>query len=153
MIKEVLFREAVREDLEALVALLADDVLGQAREAPGPPLHPGYLTAFEAIEGDPNHVLLVAERKGEVVGTLQLSFLPGLSHKGGWRGQIESVRIEASLRGSGIGRAFVDHAIGLCRDRGCNLVQLTTDKQRADARRFYEGLGFVASHEGMKRAP
>ncbi len=151
MTSDLRFRDAMTQDLPAIVDLLADDALGRKREAPGLPLHPGYEAAFEAIDRDGNQRLLVAEKDGKIVGTLQISFLPGLSHKGGWRGQIESVRIAASLRGTGIGGRFLEHAIDLCRERGCHLVQLTTDKQRDDARRFYESLGFVASHEGMKR--
>lgn len=144
---EPVFRRATAADLPAIVALLADDVLGAARERPG---DPAYDAAFEAIDADPNQLLAVVERAGQVVGCLQLTFLPGLSHRGMWRGQIESVRIAAGERGSGLGRSVFAWAIDQCRARGCGMVQLTTDKSRADARRFYEGLGFVASHEGMK---
>ncbi|WP_198369063.1 GNAT family N-acetyltransferase [Roseomonas rosulenta] len=143
----MILRRATAADLPAIVALLADDMLGTAREAPG---DPAYVAAFAAIEADPNQFLAVAEQDGRVVGCLQLSFIPGLSHRGAWRGQVESVRIAADQRGSGLGRRMLDWAIGQCRDRGCRLVQLTTDKSRAEARRFYESLGFVASHEGMK---
>lgn len=141
------FRAATADDLPAIVALLSDDVLGAAREAPG---DPAYAAAFTAIAADPNQLLAVAEQQGRVVGCLQLSFIPGLSHRGAWRGQIESVRIAADQRGSGLGRRMLEWAIAQCRARGCRLAQLTTDKSRADARRFYESLGFVASHEGMK---
>jgi GNAT superfamily N-acetyltransferase len=143
----VTFRVATAADLPAIVALLADDVLGAAREAPG---DPAYAAAFAAIAADPNQLLAVAERDGRVVGCLQLTFMPGLSHRGAWRGQIESVRIAADQRGTGLGRLFLGWAIEQCRARGCRMVQLTTDKSRADARRFYESLGFAASHEGMK---
>jgi ribosomal protein S18 acetylase RimI-like enzyme len=132
------------------VALLADDVLGRRREDPGPPLNPQYVAAFEAMAADPHQLLLVADSNGCVVGCLQLSFIPGLSRLGMWRGQIESVRIAASQRGGGLGRRMIEHAIGLCRERGCGLVQLTSDKARPDAIRFYESLGFQASHEGLK---
>lgn len=141
------FRPAAAEDVAAIVALLADDVLGAAREAPG---DPAYAAAFAAIAADPNQLLAVAEEDGRVAGCLQISFLPGLSHRGAWRGQVESVRIAADQRGSGLGRRFLDWAIAQCRARGCRMVQLTTDTSRTDARRFYESLGFVASHHGMK---
>lgn len=143
-------RRATAADLEAIVALLADDVLGRARENPGSPLDPCYAEAFAAIERDPNQLLAVAEEGGAIVGCLQLSFIPGLSRRGLWRGQIESVRVASSRRGGGLGRKLFDWAIEECRRRGCGLVQLTTDKGRPEARRFYESLGFVASHEGMK---
>lgn len=144
---EPVFRRAAEADIEAIVALLADDVLGAAREKPGDPT---YAAAFAAVEADPNQLLAVVERGGQVVGCLQISFIPGLSHRGAWRGQIESVRIAAGERGSGLGRRVFGWAIEQCRARGCRMVQLTTDKSRTDARRFYESLGFAASHEGMK---
>ncbi|MGQ7793986.1 GNAT family N-acetyltransferase [Faunimonas sp. B44] len=144
------FRRAAAEDLPAIVAMLADDALGATREDPRLPLDRRYLDGFAAIEADPNQCLVVAADGEEIVGTLQLSFVPGLSRLGMWRGQIESVRIHPSRRGAGLGRAMFEWAIGECRRRGCGLVQLTTDKARPDARRFYESLGFVASHEGMK---
>lgn len=145
----MIFRRATAADLDAIVALLADDILGAARERPG---DPAYVAAFAAIEADPNQFLAVVEEAGGVVGCLQLSFIPGLSRLGMWRGQIESVRIAASHRSAGLGRRMFEWAIEQCRARGCGLVQLTTDKARPDARRFYESLGFTASHEGMKRA-
>lgn len=144
-----MMRRATAADLDAIVAMLADDMLGAAREKPG---DPAYAAAFRAIESDPNQLLAVAEEEGRVVGCLQLSFIPGLSRLGMWRGQIESVRIAASHRGAGLGRRMFEWAIEQCRARGCGLVQLTTDKARPDARRFYESLGFAASHEGMKLA-
>jgi ribosomal protein S18 acetylase RimI-like enzyme len=147
---EIRFRAATAEDLAQIVALLADDVLGQGREDAALPLDARYGAAFDAIARDANQFLVVADRAGAVVGCLQLSFLPGLSHRGAWRGQIESVRIAASHRGSGLGHHMFAWAIAECRRRGCRLVQLTTDKARPDARRFYEQLGFTASHEGMK---
>ncbi|WP_057056905.1 GNAT family N-acetyltransferase, partial [Bordetella pertussis] len=128
----------------------ADDAFGQQREDPTMPPQPAYLAAFGAIDRDPNQLLAVVERAGQIIGCLQLSFIPGLSRRGLWRGQIESVRVAASERGAGTGRALFEWAIAQCRDKGCGLVQLTTDKQRADARRFYESLGFKATHEGMK---
>ncbi|BDG71301.1 GNAT family N-acetyltransferase [Roseomonas fluvialis] len=141
------FRRATADDVPAIVALLADDMLGAAREAPG---DPAYAAAFAAIDADPNQFLAVAEQGGRILGCLQLTFIPGLSHRGAWRGQIESVRIATDQRGSGLGRRMFDWAIAQCHTRGCRLVQLTTDKARPDARRFYEAIGFVASHDGMK---
>ena len=145
-----LLREATAADLPSIVGLLADDDLGRTREDARAPLDPRYLAAFAAMKRDPNQRLVVAEQDGRVVGCLQLSLIPGLSRLGMWRGQIESVRVAASERGSGIGRIMFEWAIGECRARGCGLVQLTTDKTRGGARSFYEGLGFEASHEGMK---
>ena len=147
---EIRFRRAVLADLPAIIGLLADDDLGRRREQIGPPPHPNYETAFHAVEKDPNQLLAVAEQDGEVVGCLQLTFIPGLSHVGLWRGQIESVRVSSKLRGSGLGKQLFEWAIEQCRKRGCGMVQLTTDKSRADALRFYQSLGFTASHEGMK---
>ena len=106
--------------------------------------------AFHAIEKDSNQLLAVADRNGEVVGCLQLTFIPGLSRVGQWRGQIESVRVASKHRGGGLGRKFFEWAIDVCRKRGCGLVQLTMDKSRLDALRFYRSLGFTASHEGLK---
>lgn len=145
---DAVFRAATAADVPAIVALLADDVLGAAREHPG---DPAYDAAFAAIAADANQLLAVAERGGRVVGCLQLTFIPGISHRGAWRGQVESVRIGADQRGSGLGRRLMEWVMDQCRARGCRMVQLTTDKSRGDARRFYESLGFVASHEGMKR--
>jgi ribosomal protein S18 acetylase RimI-like enzyme len=144
------FRRAVAADLPAIVALLADDPLGRTREDPSHPLDPRYAAAFAAVDADPNQLLAVVELDGAVVGCLQLSFIPGLSRRGQWRGQVESVRIAAAHRGGGLGRAMFTWAIAECRARGCGMVQLTSDKSRTDARRFYESLGFRASHEGMK---
>ncbi|WP_376099231.1 GNAT family N-acetyltransferase [Roseomonas sp. CCTCC AB2023176] len=144
------FRAATTADLPAIIALLADDPLGAAREEPGLPAHAGYQAAFDAIEADPNQLLLVAEDAGEVVGTLQVTFTPGLSRKGAWRGQIEAVRVAASSRGAGLGERMIRHAVALCRERGCSMVQLTTDKSRTDAHRFYDRLGFEQSHYGYK---
>lgn len=153
---QILFRRAVADDLAAIVALLADDGLGRGREDARTPTHPRYVEAFAAIDADPNQLMVVATdgggRDGAVIGYLQLTFIPGLSRLGQWRGQIESVRVAASRRGGGIGRAMFAWSIARCRERGCGLVQLTTDKTRGDARRFYESLGFAASHEGMKLA-
>ena len=146
------FRRAVPSDLPAIIALLADDPLGRTREDPGTPPNPLYTAAFAAIDADPNQFLLVVEAGGAIIGCLQLTFIPGITRTGMWRGQIEGVRIASSHRGGGIGRDMLAWAIEQCRQRGCGLVQLTTDKTRPDALGFYEALGFVASHTGMKRA-
>ena len=144
------FRRATAEDLPGIVALLADDELGRVREDSSEPLNARYINAFAAIDKDSNQLLTVVELDSELAGCLQLTFIPGLSRLGMWRGQIESVRIAASQRGEGLGRKMFEWAIEECRQRGCELVQLTTDKSRPDALRFYESLGFEASHEGMK---
>lgn len=148
----VAVRKAQPADLPAIVAMLADDVLGQTREEAGASLDPVYATAFAAIERDPNQFMAVLQDEGEVVGYLQLTFIPGLSVKGMLRGQIESVRIASSRRGRGFGRTMLEWAIAECRRRGCGMVQLTMNKAREDAARFYKSLGFVASHEGFKLA-
>ncbi|PDT09308.1 MULTISPECIES: GNAT family N-acetyltransferase [unclassified Rhizobium] len=146
------FRLARQSDLAAIIGLLADDDLGSAREVVSDPIDARYLSAFAAIEADANQMLAVAsDADDQLVGCLQLSFIPGLSRAGMWRGQIESVRIARDLRGSGLGSEFIEWAIAQCAERGCGLVQLTSDKTRADSIRFYEKLGFVASHEGLKR--
>jgi ADP-ribose pyrophosphatase YjhB (NUDIX family)/GNAT superfamily N-acetyltransferase len=141
-------RRARREDVGAIVALIADDQLGASREDAGDLT--AYLDAFAAIDADPAQALVVAERDGEVVGTLQLSVLPGLSHRGARRGQLEAVRVARSQRGQGLGAAMVRWALEESRRRGCAMVQLTTHKSRTDAHRFYERLGFQRTHEGMK---
>ena len=141
-------RRATKADLPRILALLIDDQLGAARENPDD-LVP-YELAFDAIDGDPAHLLVVGELNSDVVATFQLSYLPGLSRKGSWRAQIEAVRVSEVLRGQGVGALMIQWAIDQARDRGCSLVQLTTDKSRVAAHRFYERLGFVASHEGMK---
>ncbi len=146
----VTFRRALIEDLPAIVELLADDILGQQREDIGPPPSPKYELAFHAIDKDPNQLLAVADQDGVVVGCLQLTFIPGLSRIGLWRGQIESVRVSSERRRGGLGQLLFEWAIEECRKRGCGLVQLTTDKLRPDALRFYQSLGFAATHEGMK---
>jgi ribosomal protein S18 acetylase RimI-like enzyme len=146
------FRAARRSDLAAIIELLADDDLGKTREIVSDPPDPRYIAAFSALDADPNQLLAVAtDDRDRVVGCLQLTFLPGLSRTGMWRGQIESVRIARSVRGSGLGSRFIEWAIERSTERGCGLVQLTSDKTRPDSIRFYERLGFVASHEGLKR--
>lgn len=146
----ITFRKATLDDLGAIIAMLADDELGRTREIVQTPPADCYVQAFKAIDADPNQNLIVATENGAVVGTLQLTLLPGISRQGQWRGQIEAVRIASSQRGAGLGRQMMEWAVAECRARGCGLVQLTSDKTRRDAHRFYDNLGFVASHEGYK---
>jgi GNAT superfamily N-acetyltransferase len=144
-------RPAVADDVPAIVELLADDQLGAWRDgAAGTDGLQPYLRAFAAIDADPAHLLLVAVAEGTVVATMQLSFLPGLARRGALRAQLEAVRVGAGHRSSGLGTAMVTWAVEEARRRGCALVQLTTDKRRTDAHRFYARLGFTASHEGFK---
>jgi GNAT superfamily N-acetyltransferase len=146
----MIIREARRADLPAVIALLADDVLGKARDAAV--VDEAYERAFSDIDADPRNVLVVGEDGGEVVACLQLTYIPGLGRHGAERCQIEAVRVRCDRRGGGLGRDFIGWAIAAAKARGCGLVQLTTDKSRIDAHRFYARLGFVASHEGMKLA-
>jgi ADP-ribose pyrophosphatase YjhB (NUDIX family)/ribosomal protein S18 acetylase RimI-like enzyme len=147
--RAVLLRRAVRTDVPAIVQLLADDVIGSGRES-GRDLA-SYLDAFEDVDADPAHLLVVLEADGAVAGTMQLTFLPGLSRGGALRSQVEAVRVAPSLRGHGLGEAMLRWGIEESRRRGCAVVQLTTDKRRSDAQRFYvERLGFAMSHEGLK---
>jgi GNAT superfamily N-acetyltransferase len=149
--ERVVLRPARREDIPAVVGLIAADQLGSARDGVRDQADlDAYERAFAAIDADPAHLLLVAETAGAIVGTMQLSFLPGLARRGALRAQIEAVRVAESTRGSGLGAAMMAWAIDEARRRGCALVQLTSDKSRPDAHRFYQRLGFVASHEGMK---
>lgn len=144
----MIIRQARREDVAAIVGMLADDQIGSTRDS-ADDLTP-YLKAFEEIDADPAQVLIVADDAGEAVGTLQLSIIPGLARKGALRGQIEAVRVRASHRGSGLGGELMTWAIDESRRRGCALVQLTSDVKREDAHRFYERLGFEATHTGFK---
>jgi GNAT superfamily N-acetyltransferase len=141
-------RPATAADLTGIVAMLADDELGATRESPGDPAP--YLAAFAAIAADPNQHLVVADADGEPVATLQLTVVPGLSRTGMSRGLIEAVRVHRDWRGSGLGSRMIRWAVDRARDAGCGMVQLTTDMTRLDAHRFYERLGFVRSHYGMK---
>lgn len=144
----VLLREARRDDVPALVALYAEDQLSTGGDD-GSDLEP-YLRAFDVIDADPAHLLVVAEADGQVVGTLQLSVLPALVRRGALRGQLEAVHVRSDHRGTGVGSAMVRWAVDEARRRGCALVQLTSQKRRTDAHRFYLRLGFVNSHEGFK---
>ncbi|MFG2606773.1 GNAT family N-acetyltransferase [Streptomyces sp. NPDC048514] len=141
-------RRVTADELPAIVAMLADDPLGAQRESPHD-LTP-YRAALERLDADANQHLVVAVREGRVIGTLQLTIIPGLSHRGATRALIEAVRIHADERGSGLGSRLIEWAIDTSRRLDCQMVQLTSDKSRADAHRFYERLGFTASHEGFK---
>ncbi|MFH8896878.1 GNAT family N-acetyltransferase [Streptomyces coeruleorubidus] len=141
-------RPATADDVPAIVGMLADDPLGAQRESPDD-LTP-YLAALERLSADPNQRLVVAVREGRVVGTLQLTIIPGLSRRGATRSIIEGVRVHADERGSGLGTQLIEWAIDESRLQGCQLVQLTSDNTRTDAHRFYERLGFTASHTGFK---
>jgi len=143
-------RRATRADVPQIVRLLADDALGSERERFAEPLPQTYFAAFASIESDPNNELVVVERGGNVIGVLQITFIPYLTYQGGWRALVEGVRVSSAVRGRGVGEGLLRWAIDRARERGCHLVQLTTDKRRPDAKRFYERLGFVASHQGMK---
>ncbi|MET7853870.1 GNAT family N-acetyltransferase [Streptomyces avermitilis] len=141
-------RPAVAGDIPAIVAMLADDPLGAQRESPDD-LAP-YLTALERLAKDPNQHLVVAVREDRVIGTLQLTIIPGLSRRGSTRSIIEGVRVHADERGSGLGTRLIEWAIDESRRQDCRLVQLTSDATRTAAHRFYERLGFEASHVGFK---
>ena len=145
------FRLASESDLPAIVRMLADDPLGAQRERFEDPLPESYLSTFEAIRRDANQELIVGCDSANVpLAVMQLTFTPYLTHQGTWRATVEGVRVDKSVRGAGVGRKLLEHAMERARARGCRIVQLTTDKQRADAKAFYEALGFVASHEGLK---
>lgn len=144
------FRDAAREDLPKIVGLLANDPLGSKRERFEDPLPDCYRRAFDAIAADPNNRLIVVEHDGAVIGTLQLTFIPNITFQGGIRAQIEGVRVDDAYRSRQVGRRMLEWAIAAARRHGCHMVQLTADKTRPDAHRFYESLGFTASHVGMK---
>lgn len=144
------FRKAQKDDVGVIVEMLADDPLGAKRECFESPLPQSYYEAFESIDSDPNNELVVATVDSQIVGVLQLTFIPYLTYQGGWRALIEGVRVASEFRSKGIGREMFQWAIDRARKRGCHMLQLTMDKARPDALRFYESLGFTASHEGMK---
>jgi GNAT superfamily N-acetyltransferase len=146
----ILMRPAVRADVPAIVAMLADDPLGAAREQFEDPLPDTYYQAFDAIERSPDNHLMIADSHGQILGVLQLTIIPYLTYRGGKRALIEGVRVHKDARGRGLGKQMFEHAIAAARDAGCHVVQLTTDKKRPEALAFYQALGFVASHEGMK---
>ena len=144
------FRVATRDDLAQVVALLADDNLGAQRETTGLEIDPNYVAAFDAIDSDPNNELIVAVHSGAIVGTLQLTYAPNLTHKGAKRATIEGVRVSSTLRASGLGTRMLQWAIDRCRSCECRLVQLTSDLTREDAIAFYQKLGFNHTHAGLK---
>ena len=146
----IIFRIATHADVPSIVRLLADDDLGSLRERYENPIRESYYSAYELINSDPNHELIVAELNREVIGTLHLIFLPSLSFQGGLRAQIESVRVDTHHQNQGVGSQMMKWAIQRAKDRYAHIVQLATHKSRADAHRFYERLGFKGSHLGMK---
>lgn len=147
----LLFRQARQSDVSNIVKMLADDPLGAKREQFTHPLPQSYYDAFAAIQADPNNELIVAIHEDAVIGVLQLTFIPYLTYRGGWRALVEGVRVTNTYRGQGIGRQLFLWAINRAQEKGCHLIQLTSDKSRPAAIRFYESLGFVASHEGLKK--
>lgn len=150
MEKSFRFREARKEDLEQIIQMLADDELGKSRERYEQPLPSAYTEAFEAIERDTNNELIVSCIDDKVIAVLQLTFTPYLTYQGGIRATIEGVRTSKEMRGKGIGAELIQWAISRAKGRGCHVVQLTTDKKRPEALRFYEKLGFSNTHEGLK---
>ncbi|MEI5906709.1 GNAT family N-acetyltransferase [Bacillus spongiae] len=150
MEREINFRMATEQDLDKIVKMLAMDSLGSKRERYEQPLPVSYINAFQAITSDPNNELVVACRHNEVIGVQQITFTPYLTHQGSWRATIEGVRTLSSERGKGIGSELIRLAIQRAKERGCHIVQLTTDKERKDALHFYEALGFKPTHEGLK---
>lgn len=147
---DLLYRRAVEKDLPALVEMLEDDDLGRKREDLSKPLNDLYVDAFNSISSDPNNELIVACYDDNIIGMLQLTFIPYLTYIGSWRCLVEGVRIHSKYRGQGLGKKLFKWAIVRAQDKNCRLIQLTSDKARADALRFYKSLGFVASHEGFK---
>jgi GNAT superfamily N-acetyltransferase len=149
----VTLREARREDVAAIVRLLADDGLGAGREQLSDPPLPAYFEAFEKVDADPRNLLAVAQDgTGAVVGTLQMTFIPGLSNQGAELAMVEAVRVDSTLRGQGLGETMMRWAMDEARRRGCGQMELLSHASRTDAHRFYERLGFAKSHVGMKRA-
>src|SRR5690625_4624585 len=144
------FREATKDDVYEIVRLLADDALGSHRERFEDPIPAEYYEAFHAIEKQNGNQIIVAVEDGEIIGCLQLTIIPGLARLGMKRAQIEGVRVDKDYRGKRIGEALLQEAIAIAKSAGCGLVQLTTDKDRIDAHRYYENLGFTSSHQGMK---
>jgi GNAT superfamily N-acetyltransferase len=146
----IIHRRAKLEDLKAIVSLLADDKLGRTREQASSEVAQEYLDAFAKIDSDPNQYLMVLENDGEVIGTCHLTLMPSLTFSGSTRLQIEAVRVDRRIRGQNLGQQMIEFAINWGFDHGATIIQLTTNKERAKALRFYEKLGFKASHEGMK---
>jgi GNAT superfamily N-acetyltransferase len=150
---KITLREARRADVAVIVRLLADDHLGAARERVTDPPLPAYFEAFERVAADPRNLLMVAEdSSGSIVGTLQMTFIPGLSNQGAELALVEAVRVSSSLRGQGVGEQMMAWAMDEARRRGCANIELFTHASRTDAQRFYERLGFPRSHVGMKQS-
>ncbi|MDF1760463.1 MAG: GNAT family N-acetyltransferase [Coxiellaceae bacterium] len=147
---DVHFTEATQQDVEAIVSMLADDDLGSTRENYQLPLPESYLKAFDRIATNPNSHLIVAKSDEQVIAVAQIDFITYLTYQGGTRAQIEGVRVHKDFRSHGVGQQLFQHLIDLAKNHGCHMVQLTTNKQRPDAYRFYESFGFVNSHEGFK---
>lgn len=141
-------REAQREDVGRIIEMLVDDELARSREDLSAGLEP-YRKAFDVIAADPDNFLYVWEEDGKVVGSLQLTFIPGLAYQGAWLAQVESVRVDGSLRGQRIGEKMMQAVMKVAHERGCRTMQLKTDKRRVAAHRFYQRLGFALSHEAM----
>ena len=150
MSESIQIRSATYNNLSQIVEMLANDPLGKQREQFTTPLLKSYIQAFDAIDKDPNNELIIAQKGNDVVGVLQLTFIPYLTYKGSWRLLVEGVRVDSRFRGSGIGKKLFYYAIDRAKQSKCVMVQLTTDKSRIDTHQFYEGLGFKATHEGMK---
>ena len=150
MANTLTFRLATADDLPDIVRMLSDDTLGATREKFEHILSDKYLTAFKKIANDPNQELTIAEMNGEKVATFQLTFIQYLTHQGGLRAQVEAVRTNSNHRGQGIGTKVFEYIINRAKERGCNLLQLTSDKKRTEAIKFYETIGFISTHEGMK---
>lgn len=150
LINELTIRRATIDDVPSMVTLMTDDELGKTREVDSIPLNPSYYAAFEKIDQNPHSELLVVEFQGKVIGTAQVDYLQYLSHQGAKRAQIENVRVDKSYRSQGVGEKLMAVIVDKAKQKGCYIVQLTTNKKRHRAHHFYERLGFVASHEGMK---
>lgn len=144
------YRKAVEADLPFIVKLLSDDAVRATDDRPDEPFHPRYVAALRELEADPNQLMMVAELDGETVGTVQLTFIPGLASLGTRRCLVEAVHIAPAHRNRGLGTEMIRWAIAQARERGCGVVQLTSNKKRLDAHRFYEKLSFLKSHEGFK---
>lgn len=143
-------RDATESEISTIIELSMAGAIEANRFPDFDANEPGYVAAFRAIAADANHRLVVVEDQGELIGTMQISFIPGLPGGGAWRGQLENVHIRADYRGRGIGAMLTDWAVDRCREKGCKMVQLTSNKKRKDAHRFYARLGFEATHEGFK---
>jgi GNAT superfamily N-acetyltransferase len=147
----MIFRKATKKDLLKIVEMLVEDELGKIREMFQDPLPADYINAFKNIDNNSNQELIIVENNdSEIIGTMQLSFIQYLTYRGGLRAQIEAVRIRKDMRGNGIGKMMFEWAVNRAKERNAHLLQLTTDKKRPDAIKFYKSIGFIATHEGMK---